>query len=302
MKSMQCRRIFRAKPTKTDIFADFTRNTFSDPLNYITMVKIFSPLLAICAVALSVLVSASPLEKRSGTFNPACNNNVVLYWGQDSAAGGGLTLQGPLRQYCDGNSDILVLAFVTKFHDSTGYPVLNFANQCDPVNNFNGTNLVSRSSEFFAKHCANIIFMTHFHPSLPQQLHCPAIGADIKYCQSKGKIVLLSLGGWTSETIAPDATAFADQLWNLFGEGSSPIRPFDDAHIDGFDWDIEHDPGTDMIAIANRLTYHYKTASKKYYMTAAPFCSGLSTQAYNAAFLKNIYVDFVSVRCGVIGY
>ncbi|RUS25349.1 glycoside hydrolase superfamily [Jimgerdemannia flammicorona] len=229
------------------------------------MVKAFSIISAVCALGLSVLVNAVPFEKRGGSFNPQCNNNVVLYWGQDSAANGNLPLQGRLKEYCDGNSDIIVLAFMTNFHDSTGNPALNFANQCEPSSAFPGTNL----------------------------LHCPAIGADIKYCQSQGKIVLLSLGGWTSETTAPDANSFADLLWNLFGEGSSKTRPFDDALIDGFDWDIEHAPGVDISAVANRLATHYKSGKKKYYTTIAPFCSGLSTQSYNADFLKNVYVDFI---------
>lgn len=146
------------------------------------------------------------------------------------------------------------------------------------------------SGRFF-KVCSNLKF--HSKPTSSRQLHCPQIASDIKYCQSQGKIILLSLGGWTSTTDAPDATTFADQLWDLFGEGSSQHKPFDDALIDGFDWDIEHEPGVDIVAVANALHKHYKSGSKKYYMSAAPFCSGLSTQPYNQKFLESVYLDFI---------
>ncbi|OZJ05151.1 hypothetical protein BZG36_02196 [Bifiguratus adelaidae] len=192
-----------------------------------------------------------------------------MYGFQDSAANGGLPLQTRLRNYCDGNMDIVNLAFLSTFHDSTGYPVINFANQCDPTVSpnsvFPGTNLN----------------------------HCPDIGSDITYCQSQGKIVLLSLGGWTSSTSAPDANAFADQLWNLFMEGTSSIRPFDNAIIDGIDWDIEASPGVDIVAVSQRLKSHWAGSSRKYYMSAAPFCSGLKTQPYNAALLGNVSMDFI---------
>jgi chitinase len=68
-------------------------------------------------------------------------------------------------------------------------------------------------------------------------LDCPSVGADIKYCQSQGKLVTLSLGGATfNETIASEtqATQFADQIWGLFLGGNSAVRPFGDAVLDGY--------------------------------------------------------------------
>ena len=65
---------------------------------------------------------------------------------------------------------------------------------------------------------------------------CTSVGADIKTCQAKGKIVTLSLGGaggavgFSSDA---DGTQFADQIWNLFLGGSSSTRPFGDAVLDG---------------------------------------------------------------------
>ena len=62
------------------------------------------------------------------------------------------------------------------------------------------------------------------------------MGADIKTCQSKGKIITLSLGGaggavgFTSDS---QAETFADTVWNVFLGGSSTTRPFGDAVLDG---------------------------------------------------------------------
>jgi chitinase len=60
---------------------------------------------------------------------------------------------------------------------------------------------------------------------------------DIKHCQSKGKLVTLSLGGATGGVgfqSDSQATSFADTIWNLFLGGESSIRPFGDAILDGY--------------------------------------------------------------------
>lgn len=59
---------------------------------------------------------------------------------------------------------------------------------------------------------------------------------DIKTCQSKGRLVTLSLGGGTGEvgfSSDSEAETFADQIWDLFLGGESTIRPFGDAVLDG---------------------------------------------------------------------
>lgn len=66
--------------------------------------------------------------------------------------------------------------------------------------------------------------------------NCANIAPEIKYCQSKGKIVTISLGGATAGVgFKSDAQAdeFADTLWNVFFGGSSDTRPFGDAILDG---------------------------------------------------------------------
>ena len=66
---------------------------------------------------------------------------------------------------------------------------------------------------------------------------CSFIASDIETCQSKGKIVTLSLGGATgaaSFTSASQASSFGDTIWNLFLGGSSATRPFGSAVLDGY--------------------------------------------------------------------
>ena len=60
---------------------------------------------------------------------------------------------------------------------------------------------------------------------------------DIKTCQSKGKLITLSLGGATGQvgfSNDTEAETFADQIWNQFLGGHSSIRPFGDAILDGY--------------------------------------------------------------------
>jgi hypothetical protein len=64
-----------------------------------------------------------------------------------------------------------------------------------------------------------------------------AMASDIKTCQSKGKLVTLSLGGGTGEVgFSSDSQAetFATQVWNLFLGGSSSTRPFGNVVLDGY--------------------------------------------------------------------
>ena len=66
---------------------------------------------------------------------------------------------------------------------------------------------------------------------------CSFIASDIETCQSKGKIVTISLGGATGGagfTSASQASAFGDTIWNLFLGGTSSTRPFGSAVLDGY--------------------------------------------------------------------
>ena len=66
--------------------------------------------------------------------------------------------------------------------------------------------------------------------------NCQFLASAIETCQSKGKIVTISLGGATGAvgfTSTAQAQSFADQIWNLFLGGSSSTRPFGAAVLDG---------------------------------------------------------------------
>ncbi|CAK9436528.1 uncharacterized protein LODBEIA_P10860 [Lodderomyces beijingensis] len=169
---------------------------------------------------------------------PACvlGANIAAYWGQNAGIN-----QKSLAEYCSSSpTDIILLSFLNNFPNLG----LNFANQCS--NSFgNGV------------------------------LHCSQIGKDIKTCQSQGKIILLSLGGESgSYGFSSDSQAqeFATTLWNKFGGGTDSERPFDDAIVDGFDFDIENKKQTGYAALANKLRKYFASSSKKYYLSAAPQC------------------------------
>lgn len=85
---------------------------------------------------------------------------------------------------------------------------------------------------------------------------CSQIAEDIPICQAAGKKVFLSLGGANpaNQQILSDESAesFANFLWGAFGpvthdwvQAGSP-RPFGDAVMDGFDFDVENNGGFGM--------------------------------------------------------
>ncbi|CAX39561.1 chitinase precursor, putative [Candida dubliniensis CD36] len=166
----------------------------------------------------------------------ASASNIAAYWGQN--AGGN---QQSLGDYCSSSpASIIILSFLDGFPNLS----LNFANQC---------------SETFSSGLA----------------HCSQIGSDIKSCQQQGKTVLLSLGGATGNygfSSDSEAVQFAGTLWNKFGGGKDSERPFDDAIVDGFDFDIENKDQTGYAALATQLRKYFGTGSKSYYLSAAPQC------------------------------
>ncbi|KAL8772969.1 MAG: hypothetical protein Q9209_001989 [Squamulea sp. 1 TL-2023] len=144
---------------------------------------------------------------------------MAVYWGQGPN-------QQRLTHFCaDSSIDIIPIAFLNVFPDQVngGYPGTNFGNQC--------------GSETFKNDDGS---------DSPLLSICPLIGPDIKTCQAMGKKILLSLGGAipTDQSIKNDesAVAFAKFLWNASGPEDATYhgpRPFGDAVVDGFDFDIE---------------------------------------------------------------
>ncbi|KAG7663867.1 uncharacterized protein J8A68_002616 [[Candida] subhashii] len=186
---------------------------------------------------LTQIIATSLIAAAASAFNGDANNNIAAYWGQN--AGGS---QQSLGEYCNSTSaDIIIMSFMNGFPNLE----LNFANQCSST----------------------------FSDGL---LHCSNIGQDIKSCQEQGKVVLLSLGGAEGQygfSSDSQAEQFATTMWNKFGGGQDNERPFDDAVVDGFDFDIENKDQTGYVALAKKLRGYFKEdSSKKYYLAAAPQC------------------------------
>lgn len=214
----------------------------------------------------------------ASTALASATNQVALYWGQNSVGlaetDGG---QERLAAYCDNTDvDIILLSFLNFFPDPLN---VNFANQCGDT----------------------------FSSGL---LHCQRIGEDIKTCQSKGKKVLLSMGGAAGNygfQTTGSATEFATTLWNKFGAGEDDERPFDDAIIDGFDFDIElpnedgKSVGYPELATALRSKFS-EDSSKQYYLSAAPQCpypDALLKDLMNQVPLDFAFIQFYNNECSI---
>jgi chitinase len=219
-------------------------------------------------LSLAVLITSV-----TAAFSPSAKNNVAVYWGQGPN-------QQRLLETCKSSAvDIVNIGFVNAFPDNSpgAYPGTNFGNACGDVTyTVNGVSTLLKSS-------------------------CPLIGSDIVECQNTyGKKIFLSFGGAYPQTyyIANDnsANSFADFVWGAFGPSTSAWtsagkpRPFGNAVVDGFDFDIESNmtsPPKDSSGNAitdyksrgyatmiNRLknTQFPKDTSKSYYISGAPQC------------------------------
>jgi len=123
--------------------------------------------------------------------------------------------------------------------------------------------------------------------------------ADIRACQALGKKILLSIGGaadtYAGFKSAAEADAFAYKVWNMFGRGWTYYRPFGEAIVDGFDFDIETLPALFYENFAYRLRKLFEAdKTKKYFLTATPQCmspdkyleTALSRAAFDAIFVQ----------------
>ncbi|EFA86365.1 chitinase [Heterostelium album PN500] len=225
----------------------------------------------------SIILLLSVLITVSYSFNLNAHSNLVAYFGQDSANDGS---QQMLSYYCnDTTYDVFILSFVDIFFSGETFngaqlPEVNLANLCQ--NTF---------------------------PQYPLLMDCPEMGDAIKYCQSKGKIVTISLGGAVGAyglSSPSEAQEFASTVWNLFlGGNNSYPRPFGDAILDGIDLDIEGGGGQNYNVFLTTLkSKYFAGASKKYYVSGAPQCP--FPDAYlgpgpNTALQTGLF-DFVNVQ------
>ncbi|KAL2001298.1 hypothetical protein VTN02DRAFT_1940 [Thermoascus thermophilus] len=233
---------------------------------------------------LSLAAMLAVTQGAHAVFDTSSSGNVAVYWGQNSyMQSNGSLAQQRLSYYCDNTDiDVFQLAFLTVINGVGGAPQIDFANQGDRCSTFPGTAL----------------------------RNCPEIGEDIKACQSKGKTIILSIGGATySEggfSSEDAAVAGAHLVWETFGPpkaGSSAHRPFGDASVDGFDFDFESTV-SNMAPFANTLrSLMDADGSKKYYLTAAPQCvypdAADNSMLNGAVPFDAIWVQFYNNYCGL---
>jgi chitinase len=181
---------------------------------------------------------------------------LAVYWGQNGWGAthtDKTTWEKPLAETCTAHPeyDIVILSFATKLvhtrNTTTTLPELNFAYHCE----------------------------TPYDTANPFLLKCDEIAAGIRTCQELGKKVLLSIGGATGTAGFVDdaeARASATTVWNTFLGGTSAIRPFVNATLDGVDLDIEGGPTVGYTAFVKALRPLMDNSGRKYFITAAPQC------------------------------
>ncbi|KAI0707070.1 glycoside hydrolase superfamily [Earliella scabrosa] len=213
-----------------------------------------------------------------GAFDISRSDNVAVYWGQKNTI--------PLSEMCNSpNVNIIMIGFVIGYDGSAGASSLkmNLAGNCDA-----------------------------------DKFMCQALEKDIKLCQDKGKLVLLSLGGGDGDkqiklADAGQARAFGQLVYDRFLGGSDAaagVRPFGAAVLDGFDFDIEagttdnFDKFVDAVHAAAAKNPKGKDA-RKYWFTAAPQCPWVDKHlefALNHVPLDAVFVQFYNNVCGLDTY
>ncbi|KAI9260646.1 glycoside hydrolase superfamily, partial [Phascolomyces articulosus] len=206
--------------------------------------------------------------------------NLLFIRGQNAASESGdrSKWQKPLSQYCqDDTENILVISFLYQF--GAQEPAMDLSDASADCNGyFEGTKL----------------------------LDCPQMETEIEFCQSKDKVILLSLGGADGSygiSSESEGRKLADTLWNTFGGGESQTRPFGKAKIDGFDLDIEAGDTEGYAAFVDQMRQHYSSdTSKAYYMSAAPQCpypDAYLSETLSKAWFDFVWVQFYNNYCGV---
>ncbi|KAI3652850.1 hypothetical protein MP228_002275 [Amoeboaphelidium protococcarum] len=249
-------------------------------------------------VPIHVLITAACLAPvlalNAPKYDPSAGKTCFRsagYWGQNTVGIGQqpANYEKRLSAYCDDTTwDIVIVSFLHILkHGPLNLPGLNFA-----------------------YHCENTPF-----PSYPWLLVCDQIAQDITYCQKKGKIILLSIGGATGNGVfssEQDGAQYADTLWAMFGAGSDPNIPraLPGSIVDGFDLDIEGGSPVGYTGLTNRLRELYATdLTRTYYVGGAPQC--VFPDAYlgptgsgpnyvlSGAYLDFIFVQFYNNFCGI---
>ncbi|KAF9786088.1 glycoside hydrolase superfamily [Thelephora terrestris] len=216
------------------------------------------------------------------SFDITRYDNVGTYWGQNSQGANHpndtADYQQTLSFYCQDNStDVIPIAFLTKYFSTGGLPEINLGSTCNLNNGtFPGTSLYD----------------------------CHNLASDIRHCQRKGKLVTLSLGGQLANDSLSDSDAgdFAETIWDLFLGGWSDTRPFGNAVLDGVDLDIESGASPGYATFVDRIRALSADADKSYYITASPQCPYPDASlggTLNSSWFDAVFVQFYDNPCGL---
>ncbi|KUL85803.1 hypothetical protein ZTR_07372 [Talaromyces verruculosus] len=207
----------------------------------------FTTLLGLTA-GFSATISALPVDQaRDITPRSSTGPQNVVYWGQN---GGATVEDNDLSSYCSSNSgvDIIVLSFLYEYGNGLTIPSGTIGQSCS----------ISTAG-------------------VGQQ--CDDLSAAIKTCQSNGVKVILSLGGAVgaySLGSQAEAETIGQNLWDAYGNtsGGTVPRPFNDAFVNGWDFDIESNSGNEYYQyLISQLRSNFASdPSNTYYITGAPQC------------------------------
>jgi len=239
---------------------------------------------SLLATTLTSITAALPIDSSNG--GPVTKTTqLAVYYGQGDS-------QPRLSEFCDDpNIDIIPIGFVNGWPSKPGnggWPSANFGNQCGGA--------VSPGTEMFQT--------------------CSQLVEDVAYCQSKGKKILISIGGAADSTQVlandQDGTEFADYMWNIFGptpDGWTGPRPFGANVVDGFDFDVEANGNVGYGAMAQRLRANMlrDDPTTKYLLTAAPQCptpdaqlgDAISKADFDYIFIQFYNTEWCSARAGL---
>lgn len=198
---------------------------------------------------------------------------VVAYWGQGAG-------QPALATFCqDSTIDVIPIGFVNKYPNqdagSYGLPGMNFGNACYATEYF--VDAQGHTTDAFNR--------------------CHGLINDVPTCQQAGKKILVSIGGdspLTDFASDADASAFATQLWQMFGTYDPTYagpRPFGDAEVDGFDFDVESGTGAHLSTVVSTLR---ALAGSGKIISAAPQCS--VPDAHMGDLIANADIDYLFVQ------
>lgn len=155
---------------------------------------------------LAALAHAAPAEQKR-----ASAHKLTVYWGAEDDT-------TTLDNVCNDSSyDVVNLAFLSHFFSDGGYPKMS-------IGNLDGPSSAQQKAGATALQDGS------------------SLVSAIKNCQSKGKPVILSMGGATDYSdvqLHSDAQGvqIANTIWNLFlgGTDNKTLRPFGDVKLDGVD-------------------------------------------------------------------